>query len=228
MTVKQIYHFRMLYAVVIVLTMCLLILGGEYRLKIREAQGSTDSLFVLLREQQAEIRNLRQELAKVPSPPIPAPTRKSTFADRLTSADRLKRNADFQKDLNQLHIAPDPSIEKVAALARVAIKQGASPDVESSEGIRALHLAAFLNDEELTKLAIQQGANVNVQDRDGFTPLHVCAMVGSPEVARLLLANGADKNVRDRLLKTPLQRAEESDESTSIRNLLAPPNDLTQ
>jgi ankyrin repeat protein len=208
---KQIFHFRL---ALFILTLTLFLVGVANYLQQREiarleSVGRQDAQIIY--QQQAEIANLRKELATVP----PAP------ASHLFSAAHLKLNAAFQRDLNQLHVSDDPAVDTVAAQARSAINKGASPNVASSEGIRALHIAAFLDDGELAEQAIQQGADVNARDSDGFTPLHVCAMVGSPAVARLLAANGADKNAKDKDAKTPLQRAEENDQMQLVLILRA-------
>ncbi len=143
----------------------------------------------------------------------------ATPAPKLTAEEQKKLDAELRQALNHLHIDKEPSLDKIAKASLAAIKKGANPDMESSEGIRALHVAAFLDDEELAKTAIEKGANVNARDRDGITPLHFCAQSGTPAVARLLLANGADKNAKNKDSKIPLQIAEEYDQAALIRIL---------
>lgn len=148
-----------------------------------------------------------------PSTPAAPPTPSASVGDQK------QLDADLKKTLNRLHTESDPSLDKIATAALALLKKGAHPDVESSEGIRVLHVAAFLDDEELAKTALEKGANPTARDRDGITPLHVCAQSGTPAVARLLLASGADKNAKNKDSKIPLQIAQENDQAALVRIL---------
>lgn len=151
--------------------------------------------------------------------PVASATPAATPTPGVAGEEQKKLNAELKKALNLLHASDDPPLDKIASGALAAIKKGANPDMESTEGIRALHIAAFLDDEDLAKAAIEKGANVNARDRDGITPLHFSAQSGTPAVARLLLANGAEKNAKNKDSKVPLQIAEENDQAALVRIL---------
>lgn len=57
---KQIHHIRLLYGVVIVLTTSLLIVGGAYRVKVKEANA-------LRSERERDIRNANTESERLSS-----------------------------------------------------------------------------------------------------------------------------------------------------------------
>ena len=208
---KQNFHLRVaLY----ILTITLFLVGTANYFQQREIArmeylAGQDAR--IIHWQQSEISDLRNELSRFAT----------VTASEVSSTSGLKLNATFQESLNQLHLDDDPAFDKIAAQALSAIKQGADPDVASTEGIRAVHIAAFLDDEELAEQAIRHGADVNARDSDGFTPLHFCGMVGSPGVARLLVAKGADKNAKDKDAKTPLQRSEENGHRQLVQILRA-------
>lgn len=90
-----------------------------------------------------------------------------------------------------------PGASQALALKAVAkaLKSGADVDFATmGEELRALHLAARVNFDEVCEALIKAGANIEAWDMNQSTPLQIAAEAGSLESAKALLAAGADPN----------------------------------
>ncbi|XP_058060809.1 transient receptor potential channel pyrexia-like [Anopheles bellator] len=75
-------------------------------------------------------------------------------------------------------------------LLEQCVRLGAEISFCDSNGLSALHLAAFSGCTECTAYLIRQGLDVNMQPK-WYTPLHCAAFGNSLSTAELLIANGA-------------------------------------
>jgi hypothetical protein len=78
------------------------------------------------------------------------------------------------------------------AIVRRLLEGGAEVDVQSSQGISALHCASMVGSLGCCKLLLQHGAATSLTTVDNaLTPLHGAAVQGSCAVLQLLLSSGA-------------------------------------
>jgi ankyrin repeat protein len=81
----------------------------------------------------------------------------------------------------------------------------------SSDGLTALHYAAYNGYKDVVGFVLASGADVNARAKNGYwraaTPLHMAADGGHRDVSELLLANLADVNAQDSVGWTPLHSA---------------------
>jgi hypothetical protein len=82
------------------------------------------------------------------------------------------------------------------------LKRRANVNVQNSEGITPLLLAAALGRNELGRVLLDRGASVDASDREGRTPLMLAAMRGNAALARVLLERGASPSRVDTYGKT--------------------------
>ncbi len=87
-----------------------------------------------------------------------------------------------------------------------ALKAGADPNHDLSDGYSALPLAIGLGDSKLVAALIKAGGNVN-QVHQGNTPLCQAVELGNMAVAQMLIDHGASTNVSGRNGWTPMYRA---------------------
>jgi ankyrin repeat protein/L-ascorbate metabolism protein UlaG (beta-lactamase superfamily) len=80
-------------------------------------------------------------------------------------------------------------------------------DVEGDTGIKALHLAAQLGQNEIVDLLIARGASITTKNDSGATLLHNAAIGRLLELSRRLIEGGAPLNERDARGRTPLHYA---------------------
>ncbi|XP_067013103.2 transient receptor potential channel pyrexia isoform X1 [Anabrus simplex] len=100
--------------------------------------------------------------------------------DGLSSKPQLEKNISFlwAAFLNKSELLPG------------LLKCGAELHSCDTDGLTALHLAAFSDDVGACKFLISRGAMVNFIKKR-YTPLHCAAFGNSPSAAKLLLNNGA-------------------------------------
>jgi len=79
-------------------------------------------------------------------------------------------------------------------LGALLLRSGADPELRTSEGLSALHLAARLGDAALARALLEHGARPDAVGPHRARPLHYAADV---EVARVLLQHGASRDARD-------------------------------
>ncbi len=94
-------------------------------------------------------------------------------------------------------------------VAKYLIKLGAWVSIEDDDGMRPIHLAAFMGNHELVAALVEHGADINAIDDENTTPLHGAAWSGDLEGAKLYLAFGANPSAQNKLGKTPLDIATE-------------------
>src|SRR6185436_19338738 len=77
---------------------------------------------------------------------------------------------------------------------RTLLQQHADVNASRSNGMTALHWAAYKDDLETAELLVRAGANVKAVNRYGVTPLSLACENGNGEMVKLLLKAGADPN----------------------------------
>src|SRR5947207_11243616 len=82
------------------------------------------------------------------------------------------------------------------AAIRALVKQHAEVDGSQTDGMTALHWAAYLDDAETAKLLLKAGANAKGTNSYGVTPLSLACQNGNAAIVELLLAAGADPNTK--------------------------------
>lgn len=90
-----------------------------------------------------------------------------------------------------------------------------------SNGITALHHAAFKGRLDVVKLLIGAGADVNAEDNSGGTPLHAAVIGGHADVAGFLIASGANIEAKEADGWTPLYTAAYTGRKELVMLLLA-------
>lgn len=103
-------------------------------------------------------------------------------------------------------------------------------------GCTAIHVAAFLNHEEVVAILISSGENVNVADNSGRTPLHIVVSnthcISSSQrrlnIINQLLQAGANVNTQDRYGLTALHYCcdRDSEQVEAVALLLAAGADM--
>ena len=94
-----------------------------------------------------------------------------------------------------------------ATSLRIAIDQGADPNLPNNEGRVPLYRALVLQNQLLTDTLLSLGANANANDHRG-DPLIITAMsVGSAPATMAMIDAGADPNARDTTGKSVLSYA---------------------
>jgi ankyrin repeat protein len=83
-----------------------------------------------------------------------------------------------------------------AAVAKLLLSNGASPNVKTESGATPLHIACANVDGAMVKLLIDGGADVRAKTQEGISPLR--AALDSKECVVLLLAAGADPSEVDK------------------------------
>jgi ankyrin repeat protein len=97
--------------------------------------------------------------------------------------------------------------EQDATSLRIAIDQGADPNLANSEGRVPLYRALVLQNQLVTDTLLGMGANANANDHRG-DPLIITAMsVGSGPATMALIKAGANPNARDTTGKSVLSYA---------------------
>lgn len=71
------------------------------------------------------------------------------------------------------------------------LKHGADPNVETTEGLKPLHLACFHGCLSITQCLLEFGADVNAYDKQGNLPIHTACSAGHFHIAELLIKHGS-------------------------------------
>ena len=139
----------------------------------------------------------------------------------LSVESRVSQLKIGEEGLTPLHLAAafSPNIEILSVLLRA----GSNVNTRTKRGFTALHLAASLNNSEVTKLLIEFGADVSagaLKSDMNVTPLHVAVTNPDMDVAQSLLDAGAFVDVRANEDRTPLHLASGNGITTGIIELL--------
>lgn len=86
----------------------------------------------------------------------------------------------------QQEIAPE--------VCRLLLKNGADPDITSTNNTTALFLAAKTGNVEVAKILIDRGADIDIATANDQTPLYTAIQKKNNDIALALLAAGADPN----------------------------------
>jgi len=123
-------------------------------------------------------------------------------------ADAKSRNKSGKNalDVVMIHMNGD----RVEAMMKLLLDNGADVDASPPHGQTALHNAAEFCHEGMVKILLEHGADVNCRDAVGRTALHYAATNSCEAVVRLLLDHRADVNGISRNKQTALHLALDS------------------
>lgn len=76
-------------------------------------------------------------------------------------------------------------------ITNLLLKQGADPNVETTEGLKPLHLACFHGCLSITQCLLEFGADVNALNKQGNLPIHTACSAGHFHIAELLIKHGS-------------------------------------
>jgi uncharacterized protein len=107
------------------------------------------------------------------------------------------------------------------ARVHALIEQRVDVNQAQSDGMTALHWAAYLDDLETAKLLVNAKADVNAANRYGVTPLSLACANGNEAMVELLLAAGAPANTKLRGDETALMTAARTGKPGPVKALLA-------
>ena len=111
-------------------------------------------------------------------------------------------------------------------IAEILLANNANVNARA-KGITPLHVAASVNDNDVSKILIINGADINAKDDSEITPLHYAVSFYAREIVQLLITNGVDLNTTDSDYKTALDYAEdfvqvkESENKKIVRMIIA-------
>jgi ankyrin repeat protein len=186
----QIYHFRIISKIILVIIACMLV------------TGTAESYDLSIHQMQQKLKVLGYDPG-IPDGVWGERTRtalKDFQADYgLPETGRL--DALTKKKLNLIRSAEKLSLHeavrtKNAFEMEAALSEGIDVDVRDKLGETPLHVAAVMGYKEASTLLIESGADVNAQDERGLTPLHAAAWMGHEEIVALLIAKGAEINAK--------------------------------
>ncbi len=118
---------------------------------------------------------------------------------------------------------------------RIFLKIGVKPDecdalgvsplinanAKNTQGLTALHWAAFRGFSDIVELLLAKGADPNIKGGPGVTPLMQAAMNGHATVCSLLVAKGANINEPDNEGLTALHKAASDGHAEVVKILVA-------
>jgi hypothetical protein len=93
-------------------------------------------------------------------------------------------------------------------LLRLALDDGANPNIKGEDGLTPLLFVLRHGNEELANLLVEYGADVDKESSEGLTSLHYAARKGLGGFVNFLLEHGFDINRRDKFGKTAFDYAE--------------------
>ena len=93
-------------------------------------------------------------------------------------------------------------------IAEILLANNANVNARA-KGITPLHVAASVNDNDVSKILIINRADINAKDDSEITPLHYAVSFYAKEIVQLLITNGVDLNATDSDYKTALDYAED-------------------
>lgn len=125
----------------------------------------------------------------------------------------------------QLHAAMDPRLKEAvkrgdANAVRALLQAGADVNTADPDGSTPLHLAAEMENLEITNLLLAAGANATAASRYKITPLALAASMGNAAIIDRLLDAGVDPNSTSEEDQTALMSASLNGKTDAIRALL--------
>lgn len=81
--------------------------------------------------------------------------------------------------------------KKGLAIVKALLRNGSSPNDQTSNGDRALHLSVKAGLEEIVKLLVTFGADVDSKDKSGSTPFQIAVVQENKALADFFLSKGA-------------------------------------
>lgn len=103
---------------------------------------------------------------------------------------------------------------------RSLLQRSVDVNAAQSDGMTALHWAAYLDNLEIAKMLVRAGANVKAVNRYGVTPLSLACNNGNGPIVELFLDAGADPNTTHRG-ETVLMTAARTGKLGTVKALLA-------
>ncbi|QEL13428.1 ankyrin repeat domain-containing protein [Limnoglobus roseus] len=103
---------------------------------------------------------------------------------------------------------------------RTLLKDKADANATQTDGMTALHWAAYHDDAAVAKLLLDAGAKPKAENRYGVTPLSLACTNGNAEIVTALLKAGADANAAIRGGETALMTAARTGKVGPVKALL--------
>ncbi len=114
----------------------------------------------------------------------------------------------------------DAAAKSDRATIRTLLKKHADVNAAQSDGMTALHWAAYLDDLETAKALVDAKANVGATNRYGVAPLSLACQNGNTTIVELLLEHGADPTTALRGGETVLMTAARTGKAGPVNALL--------
>ena len=130
------------------------------------------------------------------------------FPLRLSAADSNAPLADAAEKMDRSSI-------------RILLEQRADVNAPQTDGMTALHWAAYQDDLETVELLVRSRANVKAANRYGVTPLSLACTNGNAAMVELLLKAGADPNTALPGGETALMTAARTGKVEAVKTLLS-------
>ena len=85
-----------------------------------------------------------------------------------------------------------PYLQEISEYARIIINQEVNLNIKNILGLSPLHIATFLDNEEILNQMLIKGAEIDIKGNSGYTPLHIAAEMNHISLAKDLLYMGAN------------------------------------
>lgn len=105
-------------------------------------------------------------------------------------------------------------------ITNLLLKQGADPNVETTEGLKPLHLACFHGCLSITQCLLEFGADVNALNKQGNLPIHTACSAGHFHIAESLIKHGSICNSPDSNGRYPIHYSSASGNWKFTKTLL--------
>ena len=125
-------------------------------------------------------------------------------------------------DFSVLHgvMSPQPGVTCSGAMVKYLINRGASIDIRTPKGNRAIHLGAENGQTECIGEILKRGANIEAENGRRRTPLLIATMNGKIETVKMLVERRANIAAKDDTGKTSLHWVAILGNADSVLSLL--------